>query len=158
MKTMIYQTCVLLVIFLFFSLAARAATTQELTTVDILGYTCVTEEDLDAAFFNEEKGGSVPQTCITETPVKDCESLTPLLGREASYDQCMTHSYRYLSWSDPDRSTGWGWNCGDCDVTPYVPPVPLPASWLLLLGALIALPFMIGIGGLKILEMQDENP
>lgn len=139
MKTLLYQTSVVLLIFLFFSLAARAATTQELLTTDILGYTCVAEADLDAAFLNEGKGSSVPQTCITETPIMDCKSLIPLLGREPSYGECSTHSYRYLSWFDPDRSTGWGWNCGDCDVTPHVSSVPLPASWLLLLGALLPL-------------------
>lgn len=132
---------------------------EDLLTTDILGYTCVTEENLDAAFLNQGKGGSVPQTCMTEAPTIDCGSLTSLLGREPTPEQCATHAYRFLSWFDPDRSTGWGFDCGDCTVETYTPPaaVPLPASWLLLLAALIGLPFFIGLTGLKVLEVQDEG-
>jgi hypothetical protein len=133
-------------IFLISTIVAQSAIIEppmeDLLTTDILGYTCVAEEDLDAAFLNQGKGGAVPQTCITEMPVKDCASLTYLLGREATYEQCATHAYRFMSWYDPLGTTGWGWDCGDCTVTTYVPPtnaVPIPGSALMLLGALVLL-------------------
>ena len=113
-------------------------TIADLTTRDVLGYACVMEDDLDAAFVNAGKGGTVPQTCISETPVKDCTFLEPLLGHEATAGECMTHAYRYLTWFDADRSTGWGWDCGDCavEVIPPPGPVPLPAAGPILLSGL----------------------
>lgn len=132
---------VVVLIFLICTLTAQAATQEpeipDLMTTDVLGYTCVLDEDLDAAFMNAGKGGTVPQTCISEPPVKDCASLTPLLGHEATADQCAVHAYRFLTWLDPDKSTGWGWGCGDCKVYPAPPPaVPLPASALMLMLAI----------------------
>lgn len=112
---------------------------SDLVTTDVLGYACVMEDDLDAAFVNAGKGGTVPQTCITETPDKDCAFLEPLLGREATSGECATHAYRYLTWFDPDRSTGWGFDCGDCTVESNPPPtaaVPIPAAGLLLISGL----------------------
>lgn len=111
-------------------------TISDLTTRDMLGYSCVMEDDLDAAFLNAGKGGTVPQTCITEAPPKDCAVLAPLMGREATPSECATYAYRWLSWFDPDRSTGWGWDCGDCTVEVIHPPaVPIPAAgWLMLSG------------------------
>lgn len=112
-------------------------TISDLMTRDVLGYACVMEDDLDAAFINAGKGGTVPQTCITATPAKDCAFLEPLLGREATVGECATHAYRYLTWLDPDRLTGWGFDCGDCTVETTKPPaVPIPAAGLLLLSGL----------------------
>lgn len=110
---------------------------EDLTTTDMLGYSCVMEDDLDAAFVNAGKGGSVPQTCITEAPPKDCAFLAPLIGREPTLNECATYAYRWLSWFDPDRSTGWGFDCGDCTVEVIQPPaVPIPAAGLLMLSGL----------------------
>ena len=86
--------------------------------------------------------------------------LASLMGREPTLDECAVYNYKWLSWFDPDHLTGWGYDCGKCTVipTPPVPStVPLPASFLLLLVALIALPFMVGLGGLKVLENLDET-
>lgn len=151
MKRLLWTSLMVVSIFVICTLAAKAATQdppiQDLLTTDVLGYTCVAEEDLDAAFINAGKGGAVPQTCITGEPVKDCESLTILLGTEATPAQCATHAYRYLTWLDPDRSIGWGWDCGDCTVEPYTPPaaVPVPASAMLMFSALILLSAVRGI-------------
>jgi len=143
MKRLLLTSLTVVLIFVIFTAMARASTQdvpiQDLMTTDVLGYTCVAEEDLDAAFLNQGKGGTVPQTCITGEPVKDCESLTILLGREATPEQCAAHAYRWLSWFDPDRSTGWGWDCGDCTVVSNPPPpsaVPLPGSAFLLAAGL----------------------
>ena len=132
-------------IFVICTLTAQAATQKpesvidNLLTTDVLGYTCVAEENLDAAFLNGGKGASVPQTCISEAPTKDCATLTPLMGREATYDECATYAYKWLSTFDPEKKTNWGWDCSAWDCTiPVQPPsaVPLPGSALLLIGAL----------------------
>ena len=145
MKRLLWTSLMGVLIFVGCTLMARSATTEppmeDLLTTDLLGYTCVAEEDLDAAFLNQGKGGSVPQTCITETPVKDCASLAPLLGHEATFNECSTHAYRWLTWFDPDRSTGWGWDCSawDCTVPePHNPPsaVPIPGAALMLVSAI----------------------
>ena len=164
MKRLLWTSLMGVLIFVGCTLMARSATTEppmeDLLTTDLLGYTCVAEEDLDAAFLNQGKGGSVPQTCITEAPSKDCATLEPLLGHQSTSNECATYAYRWLTWSDPDRSTGWGWDCGECTVHPYVPPpaaVPVPASWLLLIAAIMSLPLIHAAVGLKILENLDED-
>lgn len=120
--------------------ATESPPIQDLLTTDLLGYTCVKEEDLDAAFLNAGKGGTVPQTCISAPPPKDCEVLTDLLGREAGINECATYAYRWLTWADPDHLTGWGWDCGDCTVdSPKTPAIPLPMPGLLLLTGLACL-------------------
>ncbi|MFA9210940.1 MAG: hypothetical protein ACEQR5_03890, partial [Moraxellaceae bacterium] len=89
------------IIILISTTTSQAATVQpkkpDLTIRDVLGYPCVPEEDLDAAFFNGGKGGNVPQTCLKKLPKKDCEVLTELMGRKANANECATFGYRWLT-------------------------------------------------------------
>jgi len=109
---------------------------ESLLTRDVLGYQCVKEDDLDAAFLNAGKGGAVPQTCFSAAPQNDCAVLEAVLGRAPNTTECGAFAYRWLTWFDPERSTGWGLDCSswDCTIKPPVPAsVPLPASiWLAL--------------------------
>jgi hypothetical protein len=121
---------------------------EELLTTDVLGYSCVQEDDLDLAFINAGKGASVPQTCMPEILSKDCDNLTDLMGRDPTAQECATYAYRWLSTVDPNQLSGWGWDCGDCEVvstSAKIPQTPLPASLVMLLSAFALLCVIVTI-------------
>lgn len=64
---------------------AAPVTLAELERIDALGFTCIDEDDLEAAFGALGKGGRVPQTCIADpcAAVLDQGAFGALLGRPA---------------------------------------------------------------------------
>lgn len=78
---------------------------EELITKDVLGYSCINEEDLDIAFRVGGKEGVIPQTCLSSMPVSpDCSVLVPLLGRESKMEECGSFKYRWFRRNDPERT------------------------------------------------------
>lgn len=131
--------------FLFMPMMAMAATYEkeltldDLTKVDSLGYICIDETDLDAAFLVAGKGERLPQTCIFDKIAMDCDVAAEYKGAPLDYDECARFKNAWMKTWTPEvvRFTQV-----DCWVNCYKTPtaVPLPAAGALLavsVGALL---------------------
>lgn len=102
-------------------------------TTDYLGYDCIEEVDLDAAF-QSGKYSQVPQTCLPKDMPREPETLAWALGRPPTEAEWATFNYKWFSANDPDRAL-----FGVSDDIVAVASAPAPWGLILLLTALVLL-------------------
>lgn len=106
---------------------------EALTTVDALGFTCIAEENLDAAFADAGKG-NVLRTCATMATEYSRDALAALLGHVPSAAEWRAFAWRWL-----DAHGGREWSPATVLPTQPLPAVPLPDTLGMIIGAVSVL-------------------
>ncbi len=111
---------------------------SDLMSVDPLGFQCIPEDLLDAAFARADKPVLVPRTCDTGDQFLDPGVLAQLLGHTPSAEEWSQYQWRYLHFYGLSTTS----LPGKLLYSDNPSPVPVPGSSVGLLTAMLIVAFV----------------